>query len=87
MFAARLGEQPFQKLRFWITTIAAELSASIVSASNHLFGNTVAVISPGCELHVPAQFFHLSEELPIALDRANFVLVSMKGPYREILNQ
>ena len=84
---AFVGEQPFQKLRFRITAIAAELGAAVVTTGNHFSGNAMPVTSPGGKLHVPPQFFHLSEKFLIALDWANLVLVPMKGPYRDILNQ
>ena len=75
----RSGEQPFQETRFRITAIAAELSVAVVTTGNHLFGNAMPVTGPGCERHVPAQLFHRFEDLLISLDRANLVLVPMKG--------
>ena len=66
---------------------AAKLGAAILTASNHFFGNAMFVTSPGSKLHVSTQFFHLSEKFLITLNRTNLILVPVKGPYREILNQ
>ena len=49
--------------------------------------DAVSVTGPGCKLHVPSQFFHLGEEFLSGLDRTNLVLVPVKTPYRDVLDQ
>ena len=81
-----LCEKPFQKYRLRITAITAELGTAIITAGNHLIGNTMSVTRPCSQLHVSTHFLHLSEYFLISLYWTNFILITMKCPYRDILN-
>jgi hypothetical protein len=81
-----LREQPFHEIRLGIAAIAAAFGAAVVAAGDELVGHAVSVPSPEGQLHVPPQLLHLSEELLVALDRADLVLVPVEGPYRDVLD-